>query len=161
MIKKKINCRRSNSPFIAPVLVHIYRIQKLTTQALQMTTPPEQGSTFLSSPSPGGERAQLHHCPCLLLLLLLPALVAIHPLSSRTITDGGNNIASTGYHSNPPPHPVQTTLASHHHAPCAGLREALSAVVIHFTRYQHHHHGQGGTFLQLFGLPIELGRWPL
>lgn len=103
---------------------------------------------------PGGERAQLHHCPC----LLLTALVAIHPLSSCTITDGGNNIASTGYHNNRPQHPVQTTLASYH-ALSAGLREAVSAVVIYFTRY--HHHGHGGTFLRLFGLSIEWGRWPL
>lgn len=119
----------------------------------------EPRSPVLAIPQqPGGERAQLHHCPC----LLLTALVAIHPLSSScTITDGGNNIASTGYHNNRPQHPVQTALASHHHAPCAGLREALSAVVIHFTRYQHHHHGHGGSFLRLFGLSIERGRWPL
>ncbi|GLD47404.1 transmembrane protein 178B [Lates japonicus] len=125
-----------------------------------MTTPPLR-STFLCllpiPQQPGGERAQLHHCPC----LLLTALVAIHPLSSCTITDGGNNIASTGHHNNRPQHPVQTTLASHHHAPGAGPREAVSAVVIYFTRYQHHRHGHGGTFLRLFGLSIERGRWPL
>lgn len=112
-------------------------------------------SCLLAIPQqPGGERAQLHPSPC----LLLTALVAIHPLSSCTITDGGNNIASTGYHNNRPQHPVQTALASHH-APSAGLREAVSAVVIYFTRY--HHHGHGGTFLRLFGLSIEWGRWPL
>ncbi len=118
----------------------------------------EQHSPVLPIPrQPGGERAQLHHCPC----LLLTALVAIHPLSSCTITDGGNNIASTGYHNNRPQHPVQTALALHHHAPSAGLHEALSAVVIHFTRYHHHRHGHGGTFLRLFGLSIVRGRWPL
>lgn len=103
---------------------------------------------------PGGERAQLHHCPC----LLLTALVAIHPLSSCTITDGGNNIAFTGYHNNRPQHLVRTSLAFQHHAPSAGLREVVSAVVIYFTRY---HHGHGGTFLRLFGLSVEWGRWPL
>lgn len=162
-------CGRSNSPpSVAPVLLHVYQIPKLTIQALQMTTPTplippspitERHNPLLSIPhQPGGERAQLHHCPC----LLLTALVAIHPLSSCSITDGGNNIASAGYHNNRPQHPVYTTLASHHHAPCAGLRAALSAVVIHFTRYHHHHHhGHGGTFLRLFGLSIERGRWPL
>ncbi|KAI9514121.1 hypothetical protein NQZ68_036182 [Dissostichus eleginoides] len=127
-----------------------------------MTTPPQQSSC---PPHPAAtcrrERATTS-LPCLLLLLilLLTALVAIHPLSSCTITDGGNNIASAGYHNNRPQHTVRITLALHHHAPSAGLREAVSAVVIHFTRY-HHHHGHGGTFLRLFGLSIERGRWPL
>lgn len=124
------------------------------------TTPPSNGAPFcLVCPipqQPGGETAQLHHCPC-----LLSALVAIHPLSSCTITDGGNNIASSGHHNNRAQHPVQTLLASQHHAPSAGLREPLSAAVIYFTRYQHHQLGHGGTFLLLFGLSTERGRWPL
>ena len=127
------------------------------------TTPPQTEHISFCSPSRNNlEESQrnyitLHHCPC----LLLTALVAIHPLSSCTITDGGNNIASTGHHINRPQHPVQTSLASQHHAPGAGLRDALSAVVIYFTRYQHHHHGHGGTFLRLSGLSIVWGRWPL
>lgn len=148
-------------PRVTPVLLHVYQIPKMDHSSVTNDHSPitEQHIPVLSIPhQPGGERAQLHHCPC----LLLTALVAIHPLSSCTITDGGNNIASAGYHNNRPQHPVQTALAPHHHAPRAGLRAALSAVVIHFTRYQqNHHHGHGGTFLRLFGLSIEWERWPL
>lgn len=162
-IKWLLLCGRSNSPPPLHLCFCMFtKSQSRPSRHYKWPPPPpirERHIPVLSIPhQPGGERAQLHHCPC----LLLTALVAIHPLSSCSITDGGNNIASTGYHNNRPQHPVQTTLASHHHAPCAGLRAALSAVVIHFTRYHHHHHhGHGGTFLRLFGLSIERGRWPL
>ncbi|MED6257810.1 hypothetical protein ATANTOWER_031848 [Ataeniobius toweri] len=97
-----------------------------------MVTTLKQSTYFCLLPipqQPGGETAQLHHCPC-----LLTALVAIHPLSSScTITDGGNNISCTGHHNNRPQHPVHPAPALQHHAPSAGLQEALSAVVNCFT----------------------------
>lgn len=148
------------------VFKHVYqrkeeKKKKVSIQASQMTTPPIAEHIPVCSPSRNNNLEERERY-CIPSPASFTALVAIHPLSSCTITDGGNNIASTGYHNNRPQHPVQTTLALHHHAPCAGLHEAVSAVVIYFTRYHHHHHhGHGGTFLRLFGLSIKRGRWPL
>ncbi|KAK7913216.1 hypothetical protein WMY93_013427 [Mugilogobius chulae] len=75
-------------------------------------------------------------------------------LCSCTITDGGNNIASRGS-------PQQkTTLARLNHVSSPQLRQAVSAVVIDFTRYHEHGHGDETCFcfLRLFGLSIEWGR---
>ncbi|AWP01489.1 putative transmembrane protein 178B-like [Scophthalmus maximus] len=58
--------------------------------------------------------------------------VAIHPLSSGTITDGGNNTASAGYHSSRAQHPDRTPPAlAPPCSPCSGCerrRDLIHAV---------------------------------